>query len=125
MKTARVPIVAHSFKIAIVIAIYWTAYALFGRFGIASCAAAFVCGSALSAIIVLIRRQNLTAVARFTSFTIAGALIGATCLGQIILRENYLYDHGQGESAMSMFLGGLFGTLFGALLAEILPKSQG
>lgn len=125
-KAAKVAwvIARHPFKIAFIVALYTLAFSLFGRFGIPGKFIAIGLGSLLSSVIVLLRLDNVGDASFTTGITLLGAIIGGTCIGDVILYRFYTYDHGFGEGSKSSLFGAIIGALVFAIVSGIVRSGR-
>ncbi len=92
--------------------------------GEAGIAAAIVVATAIGGMIVVASRRDFVAIVRAVIWTIVGSMVGLVFISPIILLNQYRYDHGFGETAISNIIGGVIGALCGGLIASLITQSR-
>ncbi len=107
-------------KLFLIQAAYAIALGAFCSLGTAGIVTGLVVGTALSGLILLVRKENTQSVLTVGVGSIIGGFFGASCLGQMILTSQYGYDHGFGETIECEIIGGIIGVVVGSLSFSLL-----
>lgn len=108
------------YKLFLIQAAYAIALGAFCRLGMTGIVSGLVVGTALSGLILLVRKDNFDSVVAVGLGSIVGGFFGATCLGQSLVGWLYGYDHGFGEGIRCAIAGGVIGAVLGGLSVSLL-----
>jgi hypothetical protein len=81
-----------------------------------------IIGTGLSAVILSVPADTLGLLVRVVVGSVVGGFFGVSCLSMFLLRSLYDYDHGFGERADSMVIGGFIGIFVGGVSAYAIFK---
>jgi hypothetical protein len=113
------------YKLFLIQAAYAIALGSCCRLGAVGIVSGFVIGTALSGLILLVRRDTIGLVVNVGAGSIVGGFLGVSCLGEAILGWQYGYDHGFGEAARCAIAGGVIGAAIGGLCFSLLLNRRG
>lgn len=100
-----------------VVLTYAAYYAALYPYGLLGVVIALFCASAFNAVILLACGSNMRLIGLALVRSLVGAILGAVFLGQLILYNVYLYDHGFGEADKSAIAG----AVIGVFIAQVAP----
>ena len=116
MSQMKIPL----YKLFLIQSAYAVALGAMCRRGTSGIVSGLVIGTALSGLILLVRKNNIQSVLTVGMGSVIGGFLGMGCLGDMILHFQYGYDHGFGEGTDCAIMGGIIGAVLGGVFSSYL-----
>jgi predicted membrane protein len=108
------------YKLFLIQAAYAIALGAFRRLGTVGIVSGLVVGTALSGLILLVRKDGIQSFLTVGMGSIIGGFLGLGCLGDALLSSLHGYDHGFGEGTECAIMGGIIGVVVGGVFSSYL-----